>query len=282
MHGASSFASNTSYLCRGLSCRVGAGIGKVAQMCKSAVQHVFTIIAQWFAKVKAGVCSLFRKKVAPVSASDIPVLPPPFSSQDMAVIALKKALVNEIQGVESLTRLENKPEVIRSWLNASENQKVLESITRLRLKGTDLFVIPEEIKVLTNLSYLSLANNQIEEIPPGIFSNLKNLKELNLFDNQITEINKEAFKGLNKLKVLNLGDNCIEVIDSQAFAPCKEAVKVIDVSNNQLSFLHDNLFQDFHSNGFVLNIGGNLSSTNDMTTSMRKKDLIKGLRIRIV
>lgn len=94
------------------------------------------------------------------------------------------------------------PEAMRAWLKAPENQTVLASVTQLTLNKKELAVIPREIEVLTELTYLALAENQIEEIPAGVFAKCNKLKTLHLFKNHIKKINKEAFAGLNQLEAL--------------------------------------------------------------------------------
>jgi len=81
-------------------------------------------------------------------------------------------------------------------------------ITRLSLNGAELKEIPEEIKYLPNLKFLTLENNQIQDIAP--LKDLHNLEELWLISNQIQDIS--SLLPLKHLHNLQHFDMCFNPI----------------------------------------------------------------------
>jgi Leucine-rich repeat (LRR) protein len=78
-----------------------------------------------------------------------------------------------------------------------------------------------------------MKNNEIEEIPEGVFENLPNLKYLDLKSNKISKIHPNAFENLSKLKILDLRQNVC--INEGAYN--EEDVKKLiqDVSENKFA-----------------------------------------------
>jgi Leucine-rich repeat (LRR) protein len=93
-----------------------------------------------------------------------------------------------------------------------------------------------------SLSFLSLQNNSIEEIPEEAFSNLFSLKELNLQSagNRIKRIERNAFN-LSSLETLTIGD-CFyhfDQLDSSAllqFFALVSNLQILNMENNPSSF----------------------------------------------
>ncbi|MFN6474362.1 MAG: COR domain-containing protein [Nostoc sp. SerVER01] len=90
------------------------------------------------------------------------------------------------------------------------NQALDEGWKELDLSGKGLTELPPEIGKLSNLTLLSLYENQISEIPEWI-GQLSNLTLLSLYNNQITEI-PEWIGKLSNLTVLCLDNNQITEI----------------------------------------------------------------------
>ncbi|KAL9989110.1 hypothetical protein ACROYT_G003621 [Oculina patagonica] len=67
-----------------------------------------------------------------------------------------------------------------------------------------------EFNLSRELYYLSLANNGISVIRPGIFRKLDKLEFLSLANNSIELINEKAFQGLNHLRILDLQNNDVK------------------------------------------------------------------------
>ncbi|KAJ8258068.1 hypothetical protein GJAV_G00192810 [Gymnothorax javanicus] len=77
-----------------------------------------------------------------------------------------------------------------------------------------LSAVPEDLSPFT--SYLDLSMNNISNLQPSAFRNLRYLTELRLSGNQLKEIPKQVFTGLYKLKMLMLQNNQIERLPSEA------------------------------------------------------------------
>lgn len=84
------------------------------------------------------------------------------------------------------------------------------TLKNLNLKGINLKHIPEAIFNLTELAFLDLAQNKIEEIKPRMFKNHHLLTALSLERNLIRSMHPDTFVGLNdSLSSLSLLNNMI-------------------------------------------------------------------------
>ncbi|XP_066026642.1 relaxin receptor 2-like [Pocillopora verrucosa] len=88
-----------------------------------------------------------------------------------------------------------------------------------------------------------LGNNQIEELPPGVFNKNTELTKLQLNNNNLEKIQKGLFDGLTALTRLWLQDNRIETPHKQVFKDLAE-LNDLDLSNNEV----ENLPQEIFSN----------------------------------
>lgn len=74
-----------------------------------------------------------------------------------------------------------------------------------------------DFKGLGALLLLDLSQNELTEIPEGVFGTLSKLKNLDVSSNQITHIQKGSFSGLVQLERLYLHQNRIQSIHLEAF-----------------------------------------------------------------
>lgn len=82
------------------------------------------------------------------------------------------------------------------------------SLKNLNLKSIGIRQIPEAIQNLTELAFLDLAQNKLEEIRPRIFENFHLLTALSLERNMIRTLHPNTFTGLNEsLSSLSLLNN---------------------------------------------------------------------------
>jgi Leucine-rich repeat (LRR) protein len=145
---------------------------------------------------------------------------------------------------------------IRVWMADPKNARVLRQITELNFLGCDLKVIPIEILTLpeltrlrlvscgikvipeevgtSQLEYLDLGRNQIQEIPEALATS--QLIELNLGSNQIQEIPKAL--ATSQLTYLNLNRNQIQVIPK---ALATSRLTKLDLGGNQIEVLPEEL-----------------------------------------
>ena len=84
------------------------------------------------------------------------------------------------------------------------------SLKNLNLKAISVKHIPDAIRNLTELAFLDLAQNKIEEIQPRMFENLHLLTVLSLERNLIRSLHPDTFLGLNdSLSSLSLLNNLL-------------------------------------------------------------------------
>ncbi len=117
---------------------------------------------------------------------------------------------------------------IRLWLNDRANAKKIAQITKIKLNGFKLSILPPEIGHFTHLSKLNLAQNKLHVLPPEI-GNLVQLKELTLTCNQLSTLPSEI-GNLVQLEELYLGHNDLTALPSE----------IGRLSQLRLCFLHSN------------------------------------------
>ncbi|OTF70384.1 hypothetical protein BLA29_011949, partial [Euroglyphus maynei] len=84
------------------------------------------------------------------------------------------------------------------------------TLKNLNIKGINLKHIPEALLNLTELAFLDLAQNKIEEIKPRMFRNHHLLTALSLERNLIRSMHPDTFVGLNdSLSSLSLLNNML-------------------------------------------------------------------------
>ena len=94
----------------------------------------------------------------------------------------------------------------------------------------------------TNVKFLDLGRNIIEEIHPRAFVSFKNLQKLYLNNNRIKHLSIDVFKSLSKLNVLYLSNNELLTLDYNLFSPLK-VLKELHISNNTIQDLDPVNFQ---------------------------------------
>ncbi|XP_019948491.2 toll-like receptor 21 [Paralichthys olivaceus] len=121
------------------------------------------------------------------------------------------------------------------------HQKALTGLRRLeelRLDNnllTDLF--KDNFKDNVNLKILNLRNNRISVIFKETFCTLSNLTTLDLGGNKIADIRPSGFDGLISLSKLYLDGNNLKHIDTSLYHIFQDTLTVLDLQNNQFSFL---------------------------------------------
>nr|XP_046228319.1 vasorin-like [Scatophagus argus] len=94
----------------------------------------------------------------------------------------------------------------------------------------------DDFKGLEELELLDLSQNELAEIPDGVFEMLSMLKNLDLSSNHITHITKDSFSGLVQLERLYLHSNRIQSIHSEAFEDLQMLLE-LKLQGNQLTSL---------------------------------------------
>lgn len=94
----------------------------------------------------------------------------------------------------------------------------------------------DDFRGLGDLELLDLSQNELTEVPDGVFGMLSKLKNLDLSSNHITHISKGSFSGLVQLERLYLHSNRIQSIHKEAFESL-EMLLELKLQGNQLTSL---------------------------------------------
>lgn len=94
----------------------------------------------------------------------------------------------------------------------------------------------DDFKGLGELKLLDLSQNELTEIPDGVFGMLSKLKNLDLSSNHINHIQKDSFSGLVQLERLYLYANRIQSIHLEAFKGLDMLLE-LKLQGNQLGSL---------------------------------------------
>nr|XP_027202969.1 uncharacterized protein LOC113796878 [Dermatophagoides pteronyssinus] len=152
------------------------------------------------------------------------------------------------------------------------------TLKNLNLKGINLKHIPDAILNLTELAFLDLAQNKIEEIKPRMFRNHHLLTALSLERNLIRSMHPDTFVGLNdSLSSLSLLNNML--IEFPLLALSKlTGLRVLDLGFNAIRQLPE---QSFRSNELLtlLALDGNPLKTLSLQTFKHLNNSLRGLSI---
>merc|ERR1712188_246968 len=78
---------------------------------------------------------------------------------------------------------------------------------KLSLERLQLNKLPESLRCLTKITFVSLYKNKIEQLPKNIFKGLTSLKKLYFGRNRLKQVPENVFKGLTSLMSLYLNKN---------------------------------------------------------------------------
>ncbi|VVC40085.1 Hypothetical protein CINCED_3A013100 [Cinara cedri] len=105
----------------------------------------------------------------------------------------------------------------------------LESLNLLDISSTNLILTNESFEGTPHLKQLFLRDNNIEELPNGVFKRLRNLEILDLGGNKLSKIDSDIFDGV-PLTNLFLYSNHLKTLNLNI-----PSLKHLDVSNNRLT-----------------------------------------------
>lgn len=176
----------------------------------------------------------------------------------------------DLQGCYELQALEiQSPETRRVSPNMLKDQKHLLS---LNLFGCDIVDIDEDSFVhLNELREIDLSLNQIQTLPPALFSNNTELWNIDLSYNNFTKFSDEVLP--NKTKTLNLRYTQIQIFN---VTKRLESLDEIDISNSELSGTLDiTNFTKFYPNIRTIMLGGNqLTNLTVLSNIQMKRDTL--------
>uniref|UniRef100_A0A4W3GYA3 Uncharacterized protein n=1 Tax=Callorhinchus milii TaxID=7868 RepID=A0A4W3GYA3_CALMI len=113
-----------------------------------------------------------------------------------------------------------------------------------RRKLNQLLVAADLFVNLPNLTWLSLANNNLKRLSNGIFRSQMKLTYLDLSNNQVVLL-PQTFKHLPQLNTLYLKNNKLRMLPTIVFSHLLE-LEVLDFSSNQLRSLPALFFANHH------------------------------------
>lgn len=152
--------------------------------------------------------------------------------------------------------LEYQPGVIpdRTWRIDEES---LINLSNLRLGSVDGL---DQLPYFKHATQLSLAGNQLKELPPTIFNGLNNMHRLYLDNNQLTQLPATLFQGLNNLEGLYLGNNQLTQLPTILLQGLN--LTWLGLENNQLTQLPINLFHGLNNLQWLMLENNQLNDEN--------------------
>lgn len=127
-----------------------------------------------------------------------------------------------------------------------ENQKIdelcngalahLKKLDTLMIKNSNLkSIAPGSFEGSDELRVLDLTDNEIKQLPAGVFNNL-NIRRVNLTNNQISDVDSSAFDNMPKLQTVELSDNRITKFDPAWFSNSPLVYRIV-LDRNQVKSL---------------------------------------------
>lgn len=150
---------------------------------------------------------------------------------DLSTNVFKKISPGVFRGLNFLKTLDlssNSLEDIEGVFNNTKSLEVLYLISALGRVEENLF------EGLHKLTFLSLSDSKIREIPPLLFKPLRNLHVLDLSCNEIQEIPIGAFAYSTKISTLTLDSNPLTKLSPTIFKPLKDLRK-LNISSTRIT-----------------------------------------------
>nr|AAO19474.1 toll-like receptor [Carassius auratus] len=161
-------------------------------------------------------------------------------------------VLQSFQNLLNKIRLNGNAELNRTDLLLNACSPVLQV---LRLKTNKIKHLTEHMfDLCSNLTEIDLGDNEISNIPPGMFSGFTQLKTLRLQINKFTRITN-FFQNLFTLEFIDLSRNSIKTLNCDVFANLTQ-LKMLYLYSNKISIIESCSFKDLKSLE-VLRLGAN-------------------------
>ena len=132
-----------------------------------------------------------------------------------------------------------------------------ENVKTLNLSDNNISEIPEGLfDELTGLKNFYIERNKLTSIPKGLFKNCKSLEWISFTGNEITTLKDGTFEGLDQLTTLDFEKNKIQKIESHAFDGMPK-MKILSFEENELETMPDDCLEPFKDSLTFLNLGSN-------------------------
>ncbi|XP_041774737.1 insulin-like growth factor-binding protein complex acid labile subunit [Anopheles merus] len=116
-------------------------------------------------------------------------------------------------------------------------------LQRLELTDSPLKTLPNYLlKAQRNISYLSLANNELTALLSTFFTDCVRLEVVDLSGNALSTADKAWFEPLEHLKSINLEDNRITQLPADLLSPDTHALELLSFAGNALHTVSDAAF----------------------------------------
>lgn len=146
------------------------------------------------------------------------------------------------------------------------------NMIKLRMISDNLRTIPEmPFRGLTNLEYLGLAENDLDEIPRHVLHHLPKTSTLDLGKNKIKAVLQDDFKGNPKITFLILVSNNIARLDKGAFP---KEVKSLHLGRNQITTLNGTLLELHDLESLFINMNNIQSLENELPALQNLKFIL--------
>lgn len=120
---------------------------------------------------------------------------------------------------------------------------VLVNLTHLTITSSDLDKIEDDFPILVSLKVLDLSFNNIEYLHKNAFTNLTNLEYLRIDNNKIDNVHRDLLPNpATELEILSFKNNEIIVIPNNFFSNMPKLKKVY-IEGNKIKFLSSEIFQ---------------------------------------
>nr|BBG28448.1 Toll-like receptor [Gryllus bimaculatus] len=117
----------------------------------------------------------------------------------------------------------------------------MRDLTNLDLHGNNITLQNGELAGLISLKKLDIGENNIHQLLPGTFKDLKKLEFLTLWGNKISNLTKDMFIGLENISSLDFTANEIVYISPDTFMEM-ENLKILSLVKNNLTSLPEKIF----------------------------------------
>lgn len=145
-------------------------------------------------------------------------------------------------------------------------------VQQIAIRASDVSFIPQNLGGFFQLISLVVQEVSLVEIKAEDFENMNELEYLSLAMNQIQEIPFDAFRKLKKLRKINLSLNFLEELKSGIFDE-NSNLEMIFVDRNRIKIIGAYVFKDLHKLHFV-----NFKSTLSLNEKYNGTEAIVKLR----
>lgn len=169
-----------------------------------------------------------------------------YSQQIKFGVFLCNDTICELNNVTSSSQLEQALSVLSTSVSYSGYDSYYGTRSRNR-----------EISLFTEIS---CTKTKLEKIPSILFKKFTMLKFFNASDVGLESISRDDFKSANYLTILNLSRNNITILENMLFLHCSALVE-LDLSQNQINWIHDSAFEGMSSKILRIDLSFNKIST---------------------